>query len=157
MKPFIPQDAEWYVATLVFSISVGSRRRVTVHRNTVLVEARTPQRAFQRALALGRRDEQTYENVAGERVRFRFLGLRELAVVHDRLEHGAELFFSEDLDQTLREARGLTRPKRALGVFAPRRPRRGPDYASGEVMRALEKVFGAPPARPRARRQRSKS
>lgn len=137
----IPEGAKWYVATLVVAISVGRRTRRTVHVNTVLVRADSPTEAHEEALALGRREELRYQNGKGEKVRFKFLGLRDLNVVHDELEHGCELLYSERLGKTLSQAKALVTRRSRLSVFAPRRPSRAPDYVSGDIRRAMEEAM----------------
>lgn len=56
---FIPQGAKWYLADLVVAICVGTRKKVTVHVNTVLVRANAPREACARALALGKERQST--------------------------------------------------------------------------------------------------
>lgn len=135
---FIPEGAEWYVAQLVVAISVGGRKKVTTHVNTVLVRADSPTEAYAKALSLGRQEEARYQNARGEQVRLRFLGLRDLSVIHDELEHGCELLFSERLGQTMSQAKALVSRRQRLGVFAPRVPSGAPDYMSGDIRRMLE-------------------
>jgi len=137
----------------VVVIRVGQRKRVTVHVNTVLVRANTPGAAFKKAVELGRRENSTDENAAGEFVRSTFLGLKNLDVVHDELEHGCELRFTESVGRTMKKARALVAPHRTLGVFRPREPSRAPDYVSGQLRRQLEAAM-RPRARAEARRRR---
>lgn len=151
---FIPRGAKWYLARLVVAISVGRRKTVTVHVNTVLVRADSPNEAHEKALALGRSEEIRYENAKGEKVRFDFLGLRELTVIHDELEHGAELAFSESLGRTRAQARALVSRRSALGVFAPRIPSAAPDYMSGELRKKLEAAMSGSATKPRLNRSR---
>jgi hypothetical protein len=61
---FIP-EARWYLADLVVAISVGKRKKVAVHVNTVLFRADSPSEAYEGALALGRQEELRYENAKG--------------------------------------------------------------------------------------------
>jgi len=151
---FIPDGAKWYLADLVVAISVGSRKKVTVHVNTVLVRADSPTEAHEKALALGRQEELRYENAQGEKVRFRFLGLRDLNVIHDELEHGCELIYSERLGRTMSQAKALVSRRSQLGVFAPRVPSRAPDYMSGDIRRELEVAMKEAATKPRRRRSR---
>ena len=151
---FIPEGARWYLAELVIAISVGGRTKVTVHVNTVLVSADSPIEAHEKAVALGRQQELRYENAKGEMVRFKFLGLRDLNVVHDELEHGCELLYSERLGQTRSQAKALVSRRRDLGVFAPRVPSRAPDYMSGDIRRKLEEAMKGAVTKPRGRSRR---
>ena len=145
LPAFIPEGAKWFLADLVLAIRVGKGKRVTVHVNTVLVRADSPTEAFKKAAELGRSEELTYENAAGEPVRFTFLGLKNLDVVHDELEHGSELRFTESIGRTMKKARALVARRRRLSVFRPREPSAAPDYASGSLRRELEAAMKAPP------------
>ncbi len=158
---YIPADAKWYLAEVVLGITVGRQPTVVVQINTLLVRADSPKEAYARALELGKQEASPrYKNRAGEAVRFRFLGLRDLWVIHDELEHGAEVTFHERHVRSMAEAKKLVNRKAELRVFAPRQPRTGPDYGSGEIARKLAELFGedalpvskpAPKRRPRRR------
>ena len=142
-KAFIPEGAEWYLADHVQAISVSGHRRVVVHINKVLVRANTPSEAYRRAMELGRRGTMSYRNAADERVKFQFMGLRDLGVIHEPLEDGAELQYFRRYVYSLKKAKALVRPKQKLGVFAPRVPVEGPDHVNGELRRTMEALFPA--------------
>jgi hypothetical protein len=142
LPAYIPADATWYVATLVVHITVGRNPTSVLHRNTVLVKAHAPEEAYRLAVVLGRKNNRRWRNSAGELVRIRFLGLEELNVVHDELEHGAELFYNERLLRPRQRPESWVRPKRVLAVFTPRTPSKGPDYMSAESSRMLELAVG---------------
>lgn len=127
LPAFIPEGAKWFLADLVLAIRVGNRKRVTVHVNTVLVRADSPTEAFKKATALGQGEELNYENAAGEPVRFSFLGLKNLDLVDDELEHGCELRFTESIGRTTKKARAMVAPRRRLSVFRPRKPSAAPN------------------------------
>ena len=99
---YIPESAKWYLADIVQEITVEGDPRNVVHTNLVLVRADSPEDAYQKALELGIAGDQSYENPYGKRVTFRFRGLHDLNVIHDELEHGAELIYREhfDLDES---------------------------------------------------------
>jgi hypothetical protein len=88
------------------------------------------------------------------RVRFKFLGLGDLNVIHDDLEHGCELIFRERLGRTMSQAQALVTRRPQLGVFAPSVPSRAPDYMSGEIRRKLEDAMKDAPSKPRPLRSR---
>jgi hypothetical protein len=134
---FIPKDAKWYLADIVEEIRIEDDRRNVVHTNVILVRADSPDEAYQKAMALGKRGNTKYKNTDGKTVTIRFRGLRELNVIHDELEHGCEISFSEDVGVSENKIKNWISPKRKLGVFAPIRPHRGPDYASGDIMREV--------------------
>jgi hypothetical protein len=131
---YIPESAKWYLAEIVLQITVEGDPRNVVHTNLVLVRADSPEEAYQKALELGAAGDQFYENPDGKRVTFRFRGLHDLNVIHDDLEHGAELIYSEDLDLDESAIREWVAPKEELGVFRPITPSTGPNYASRDVM-----------------------
>jgi hypothetical protein len=92
---YIPKDARWYLADVVLEHTVESDPRNVVHVNIHLVEADSPERAYQKAYGLGRDAEQVYANSDGKEVRVVFRGLRDLNVIHEALEDGAELTYEK--------------------------------------------------------------
>jgi len=131
---FIPKDAKWYLAEIVEEIRVEGDRRNVVHANVVLVRADSPDEAYTKALALGKRGNTKYRNPEGKTVTINFRGLRELDVIHDELEHGAEITFSRDVCVSEKRIKKWILPKKKLGVFAPIRPHKSPDYGSAEII-----------------------
>ncbi len=128
---FIPKDARWYLADVVLEHRIAGAPNV-VHVNTHLVEAGSPDEAYEKALALGRGAEREYENTDGGRVQVLFRGLRELNVVHEPLEDGAELMYAEEVGVPEERLRGWCRPRERLGVFAPIEDKGGaPNYLPG--------------------------
>jgi hypothetical protein len=143
---FIPEGAKWYLANIVEEITVEGESRNVVHTNLILIRADSPEEAYQKAIELGTAGEQAYKNIDGKRVTFRFRGLRDLNVIHDELEHGAELSYTEDVavdESTIRE---WVAPKEELGIFRSSSPSVTPDYQSRDV---VEKIYeGFPHLRP---------
>jgi hypothetical protein len=134
---WIPRDACWFVADVVIEITVEGESRNVVHINTLLVSANRPEEAWDKACELGARDAgEPYLNPAGRLVTSRFVGLRSLDVVHDALEHGAELYFEEIIGVDAATLARLRRDKSELSIFrAPSEDRDCPDYSSGEIER----------------------
>src|SRR5579871_4184026 len=133
-----PRSAHWYVAEIVERITVAGDRRSVTHVNFCLVQAGDADEAYTKARALGRAGELSYRNPKGRRVSIKFIGLRELHVVHDPLEHGAELLFEEHVGMSGAASRALIRPRSRLSAFRPIRPSPGPDYAAGDIVREAE-------------------
>jgi hypothetical protein len=138
---YIPKDAKWYLAEIVQQITVEGDPRNVVHTNLVLVRADSPEDAYQKAMELGAAGDQSYENMDGKCVAFRFRGLHDLNVIHDELEHGAELIYSEKMDFDESAIQEWVTPKEELGIFLPITPSTGPDYASRDVLEELYERF----------------
>ncbi|VTR93035.1 Uncharacterized protein OS=Rivularia sp. PCC 7116 GN=Riv7116_2885 PE=4 SV=1: DUF4288 [Gemmata massiliana] len=129
---FIPKDACWYLADVVMEHRIEGDERNIVHVNTHLIEAGSPDEAYEKAQALGRDGESDYENTDGQRVRVLFRGLRELNVIHEPLEDGAELMYTEDVGVPEEKLQTWNRSREKLAVFAPIRGlRNGPNYLPG--------------------------
>jgi hypothetical protein len=134
---YIPKDAEWFLAELVEEFVVHGYKRNAVHINYVLIQARTPDEAYSKAIKLGRQHQGTWKNPAGQTVTHRFVGLRDLDVIYDPLEHGCEIMFIERLGLSRAGLRKLVRKKKQLEAFRPvpiRRRRGRPDYSSKEIL-----------------------
>ena len=130
----IPRGAQWYVAEIVMELRVEGDARNVVHRNLVLVKASSPEDAYRRAMDLGQQSEDTYQNPEGRTVVSRFRGLRELDVVHDPLEHGAELLFCEDISVPEERVAIWLKTKEQLNVFCDIEPSKGPNYSCKEIL-----------------------
>ncbi|MBL8236403.1 MAG: DUF4288 domain-containing protein [Bryobacterales bacterium] len=131
---FIPKDAKWYLAELVEALTVEGDPTLTIHINMILVRAGDPEEAYQSALQLGSEYQTSYQNPGGRTVTIRFAGIHTLNVIHDELEHGAELSYRRIHSTDPATASTLARPKAELGVFAARRPNTGPDYSSKSAL-----------------------
>ena len=131
---YIPRNAAWYVAEIVEEIRVEGDSRNVVHRNLVLVEAGSPEDAYNRAIQLGRDNECSYANPEGRMVVCRFCGLAELNVIHDKLEHGAEIMFWEDVSVSENQIKTWVKSKERLAVFREIEPTTGPSYSSKDVL-----------------------
>jgi hypothetical protein len=133
----IPENAEWYLAGIVEEISVEDDPRNVVHENLILVRADSPREAYNRALELGKEHEISYENPSGKQVKISFRGLSSLEVLHDKLEHGAELRFSEWVAMPEEKIVAMITPKEDLGAFRPIGHPTGPNYTSREIIQAM--------------------
>ena len=113
--------------------------RNVVHVNTTLVRADSSNEAYDRAQELGAKGETTYENSHGKTVTHRFRGLRSLDVIHEELEHGAELAFSERVAVPEDEIAKLVIAN--MEAFKPVAPSQAPDYGSRDVLEAASKLL----------------
>ena len=139
---FVPKNAEWYLAEIVEELTVADDPRNAVWRNLTLVHANSPDEAYEQALELGRLGDTEYMNSAGKLVTARFRGLSFLDVVHDPLEHGAELMFHSSVGVSPDDLRKLLRSKEELELFLPITSLQGPDVAAGEILHEIEERFG---------------
>ena len=117
---YISKDARWYLADVVLEHAVEGDLRNVVHVNVHLVEADSPERAYEKACALGRNAEQVYANSDGKEVRVVFRGLRQLNVIHDGLEDGAELTYEQYDSVPEGKLAGWVSPKESLAIFRER-------------------------------------
>ncbi len=62
-----------------------------VDRNLILVRARNPEEAYQRATYWGHWAERSHENPAGQTVETKFRGISKLDAVIEDIEDGAEI------------------------------------------------------------------
>src|SRR5438045_4530367 len=138
---YIPSDAKEYVADIIEVITVEIDPRNVVHTNTVLVSAASPEEAYEKAISLGRQDEISYKNPAGKHVQISFRGLGQLVVIHDELEHGAELMYDEKIGLSNEEVQSRIVPKEQLSVFRPVQRIDGPDYSSNDVMDDVSRLL----------------
>ena len=137
---YIPKDAEWFLAQLVEEFRIQGHKRIVVHINYVLIQAKTPAEAYRKAIELGKRANNKWKNPKGEMVTHKFLGLRDLDVIHDPLEHGCEIMFIERLGMSNSGLHKLVRKKNQLEAFLPIRGRVGrPDYSSKEILDMIAK------------------
>jgi hypothetical protein len=129
---YIPKDAKWYIADLVMECQIEGEPRNVVHINIVLVRADSPEEAFQKAEELGKEGENSYLNPNNQQVIWLYRGLRDLQVIHDELEDGAELMYEEKIGISEDEVQAIVRAKSQLNVFKPYKPRdiSKPDYSS---------------------------
>ena len=104
----------WYVAVLVLECRVGDHPTGTADVQIRLVAADSHEEAYEKALFLGRRAEQTYSNADGEQVTWLFKGLHALdEAFAQELTDGAEIWGFT----TSRSANSLVAEKAKLAFF----------------------------------------
>jgi hypothetical protein len=138
---YIPKEAEWFIADLVEEIRIQGSKRNAVHINTLLIRANTPNKAYKKAIKFGKESNIKYINTDGNNVTIRFLGLRNLDVIHDPLKDGCEITYEERIGLTKAGLKKLIKRKEELEAFLPVRPdpRNVPNYASKEIFAKLFK------------------
>jgi hypothetical protein len=117
-----PRGDRWYLADLVTEFIIAGKRGSVVHADLVLVEASSPDQAYERAMLLGKERERTYMNTDGDAVVTEFRGLRNLTALHGELENGTELAY-EQFDGLEEQAiSSLVSSRENLGVFSEGAP-----------------------------------
>ncbi|MDY6900023.1 MAG: DUF4288 domain-containing protein [Cyanobacteriota bacterium] len=140
---YIPEDTEWYLAEIVMECKIEGEPRNVVHVNIILVRADSPQEAFEKAEQLGKEDKNSYLNSKNQQATWFYRGLRNLYVIHDDLEHGAELIFEEEIGIPEDKIQDMLKDKSELSVFRERQPRDSskPDYANQEILEEVQKMM----------------
>lgn len=72
--------------------------RCTIWKNLVLVSGLDEQAAYKNACRIGKNSESKQSDrltMDGKPAKTKFLGIAEMGVIHDQLEHGCELYFRE--------------------------------------------------------------
>jgi hypothetical protein len=86
---------QWFVAVLVFESRIveDPADNASVDVQYRLVRAVDAESAYERALALGKREHRSYKNCDGNTCEWVFAGLEDLRLVDDQeLGHGAEVY-----------------------------------------------------------------
>jgi hypothetical protein len=140
---YIPVDAEWYIAEMVMEIPVHGARRNVLHRNLILLKARSPQEAYDKAIQTGQDGQTTHTNPKNQLVEIRFRGISKPDVVYDAIEDGAGLTYEELLGVPETQIQQMIPPKEKLEAFIPPNPgqEHDPDYRSKEVMEEAVKML----------------
>jgi hypothetical protein len=112
-------NLKWWLADLVVEFVVGEKGANLVHYNLTLVRAESAEQAYDKAVEFGNRHDTAYMNTDGQPVISKFRGLRELTMVYDELEDGAELRYEEQSDVPEPQIVAVIKPKEKLAAFAP--------------------------------------
>jgi hypothetical protein len=143
---FIPKSARWYLADVVLEHRIEGEPRNVVDINTHLVEAGSPEEAYTKALTIGRDAENDYTNTEDARVQVVFRGIKQLSVIHEKLEDGAELMYSRKVGVSEDELNGWNKPMDRLAVFAPIQPGvEGPNSVPGLVNQLVDHLLPGEP------------
>ncbi len=116
-QKWIPKDMEWFLADVIQELKVGNSEESTVWINTHLISASSPEQAHEKALIHGKLYEDTWTNPDGEQVVSRFRGLRDLLLIYEKLEDGAEIMWEEQEDVKEADIQEMIKPKAQLGAI----------------------------------------
>ena len=128
---------KWYVAEVIIRCRVGkaSKRRTLYDRQIKVLRAATDEVAYDRALELGRAENQSYKNSAGEKVSWEFLGLGNLELLHEKtISDGTEIHSRLERGNPKSEVRR----KRDLTVFWAERDKH---KTAGELLNSVTRPF----------------
>ena len=116
-EKWIPKDMEWFLADIIQELKVADAEDSTVWINTHLIRASSPDEAYEKALNLGKLYEDFWTNSDGEQVMSRFRGLRDLLLVYEKLEDGAEIMWEEQEDVSEQDIQEMIKPRAQLGAI----------------------------------------
>jgi hypothetical protein len=147
MMAHIPAKSKWYITELIVEIRVEGEDRNVLHKNMLLIQADSPERAFERALEYGRTYDYQDKNPQNKVITSRFRGLASLDVIYEELEDGAEILYDERIGVSEDDILRLIVPKDKLAVFSsepPGVPKDRPDYSSKEIMEQANELIRDP-------------
>ena len=112
----------WYVGSYLLRFveirAAGNndpRRRFLSWENTVLVKARSLERAYAKVAKIGRAKTKPYRGgLKGFPVRWIYEGVTDLLPVYETLQDGAEIMWTERSPRTVKSLRRLVKSKRML-------------------------------------------
>jgi hypothetical protein len=127
---------KWYLSQLIMEISVFGSKRNVVHKNLILIRAKTSEQAYKKAKILGKNSETSYLNPKNQEVKIKFRGIGILEEMYESPEDGAELMFQEYVGVSPQKIKSWLPSKRELQVFTKPKPfkKRDPDYSSKEIV-----------------------
>lgn len=85
----------WYVAEIIVRCRIGksSKGKLLYDRQFKVLRTCTHEAAYQRAVKLGKEENHSYKNSAGDKVSWQFVGLSNLEMLHDEdIVDGTEIF-----------------------------------------------------------------
>ena len=128
---------KWYVAEIIVGCRVGkaSAKRMLYDRQIKVLRASTDEEAYERALEVGRAENQSYKNSFGKKVSWRFLGLGNLQELHE-----VAIFDGTEIHSRLERGnpKSEIRRKRDLTVFWYGRNKH---KKAGELLKPVTKPF----------------
>jgi hypothetical protein len=116
---------KWYLAELLMYPLITYKKTKQVLNKTYilnwnnmrLVKARNAEEAYRKANMFGKECEDIYMNTDGNRVSWKFAGVRELLEIYDKFDDGSEIAYSEGYAKNLKYLLNKIPPKEKLGVF----------------------------------------
>ena len=117
MPKHIPKDMEWFLADVIQQFTFANGDSPSVWVNTHLIRSTSPDEAFNKALIVGERYNDTYLNTDQVEVTSTFRGLRDLLLIYEPLEDEAEIIWTEYDDLSEEQIAAMITPRERLGAF----------------------------------------
>lgn len=95
------KNGNWYIVEIIEKCEPVERnekqelRRVTTWGNHHLIKADTPEKAFDKAVKLGKEAEYKFTNTDKIEMEWIFVGIGELLPIYEDIEDGAELMWND--------------------------------------------------------------
>jgi len=115
------QKSNWYVSHEILAIELDDEDTddVLVWENLILINADDPSEAYEKAMQHGVASEDEIK-VNGKKGRLSFKGLKDLVLIYEELEDGAEIEWHE-IRISKSELNGWVKTKPEMHAFNPRR------------------------------------
>jgi hypothetical protein len=113
------EGRHWYISHEVLYAETGKEaptEHLTVWENLILIRANSPNEAYKKAMKHGKMSEDKVR-INGKTGKLRFFGLRDLVLIYEDLEDGAELEWHET-QLTKVKMKKLLRAKERLHAFS---------------------------------------
>ena len=95
------ENGNWYIAEIIEKCEPVKRneeqdlRRVTTWGNHHLIKASSPEKAFDKAIKIGKEGEYIFTNTDKIEMEWIFVGIGELIPIYEDIEDGAELMWKD--------------------------------------------------------------
>jgi hypothetical protein len=96
----IINNGDWYLVEIIEKYEpiatdkTKELRRVTTYGNYHLINATTPSQAYDKAVKIGKTSNYKFTNSHKLKMKSEFLGIGDLLPIHDNLEDGAEIMWT---------------------------------------------------------------
>ena len=109
----------WYIAELLEEFRSENQLTSLLHINWILVRANNAEEAYSKSIEFGQDLNRAYRNTEDILVTVTFRGLRDLNIIHEPLEDGAEILFEEIEEMSNNEIKSMIASKNDLSAFKP--------------------------------------
>lgn len=95
------ENRNWYIAEIIEKCEPLDRnekqdlRRVTTWGNHHLIKANSAEKAYEKAIKIGKEAEYQFTNTDKVEMEWIFVGIAELVPIHEDIEDGAEIMWTD--------------------------------------------------------------